>query len=165
MGLPRSTRQRTLSWELLGLVPLFSLAGSHRSCSFTWLQPPRASLPILSDISCPPLRYTAWQEKLEWTTPGFFVILQHMGESVSSYQNLKAAARAVYKDCSLKTKFPFPPSKHKLNWSLGEVFKVGHVFSLISFQHQLILNPLGTKLWGPFIANSNCRLHEKSVSP
>lgn len=113
MGLPTSTRQRTLSRELLGLVPLFSLPGSHRSWCFSWLQPPRASLPILSDVFCPSLSHTAWQEKLEWTAPLFFVILQDMGESMPSYQNLKAAARAVYKDCSLKVKFSCPSPKHK----------------------------------------------------
>lgn len=36
--------------------------------------------------------------------------------------------RAVYKDCSLEFKFPHPPSKHKLNKSLGEVSKPGHFF-------------------------------------
>lgn len=66
-------------WELLGPVPLFSLAGSHRSCCFTLLQPPRASLPVLGDVSCPSLRHTAWQKKLEWTTPVFFIILQTWG--------------------------------------------------------------------------------------
>lgn len=33
-GLHSSTRQRTLSQELLGPVSLFSLAGSHGSCNF-----------------------------------------------------------------------------------------------------------------------------------
>lgn len=34
-------------------------------------------------------------------------------------------------------------------------------FHSISFQHQFLLSPWGTKLWGPFIANSNCKLHDK----
>lgn len=34
-------------------------------------------------------------------------------------------------------------------------------FPQMSFQDQFILIPLGTKLWGAFIANSNCKLHDK----
>lgn len=66
-----------------------------------------------------------------------------MKKSISS-QNLKAAARAGYKNYILELKFSRAPPKHKLNKSLGEVFKPDHVFSGITFQH-FLLTLRGTK--------------------
>lgn len=148
---------------VLGItVPLFSLVGSHGSCYFTWLHPPRASLPTFSDVSCPPLWHTAWQEKLDWTTPVFFIILQDMGESMPSYQNLKAAARTVNKDCSLKKKISLPHSQAQTEQEFRWGFQARPLFfPQMSFQDQFILTPLHAKLWGAFIVNSNCKLHDK----
>lgn len=48
---------------------------------------------------------------------------------------------------------------HTHSNSVGKVYKPSHFFQEPLSTQQFIFTPLGTELWGPFIANGNWRLH------
>lgn len=144
--------RRRLSWEWAGSLPSFSLPGSSRSFCFTSLQQPRASLPTPSNVWYPfrrPAR-EGWIKQLQlaaWCSRTYkkkhLLFPKSQGCCESSIQELQPGVQ-IYTHSN----------------SVGKVYKPSQFFFQESLStQQFIFTPLGTELWGPFIANGNWRLH------